>query len=100
MFCNCLVGLACAEEVLRSEPFICQDLSLIKGFDGSFFDFLRNGLFALNGLLEKKPDLRFVKPLSGEADMPGICTPLTGGCLTGETVPDIGSALVKDEGFE
>ena len=95
-----MVGLDCAEDVLRSllEAFIDHEaFDCVSGFDGSFFDFRLKGLLALNGLFEKKPDFRFVKPLSG--DIPGICT-LPAGCLTGEVLPDIGSALVKEDGSE
>ena len=99
--CNCFVGLEWFEDVLKSllEAFI-DNACWFKGLDGSFLDFLRNGLFELNGLLAKKPDLRLLKLLSGDWLIPGICTPLTGACLVGEAFPDIGSALVEEDGFE
>lgn len=70
------------------------------GFSGSFLDFLLNGLFALKGLLAKKPDRLLARLFSGDESIPGIGTPLTGGCFVGDDFPDIGSALVKEEGFE
>lgn len=93
-----MVGLDCVEVVLRSLLDISQ-LFRATGLSDSFFDFRLNGLFVLNGLLEKKPDLLLVKLLSNDELIPGICTPFTG-CLTGEDFPDIGSALVKEDGFE
>jgi hypothetical protein len=62
-------------------------------FEGSFFDFLRNGL------LEKNPDCFFSTDLVGDV-IPGRGIPLMGGPLLGEFLPDIGSALVKELGFE
>ena len=59
----------------------------------SFFDLRRNGLF------EKKPDRFFCTDFSGEV-MPGKPTPLIGTCFVGEFLPDIGSALVNELGFE
>lgn len=93
------MGLDWVDVVLMS---LLETFQLFRetGFSGSFFDFLLNGLFALNGLLAKNPDLLLLKVLSGDESIPGIGTPLTGGCLVGEDFPDIGSALVKEEGFE
>ena len=70
-----------------------QVLRFDNGLLGSFFDFL------LNGLLEKNPDLFFCTAFSGDA-MPGSPTPLTGALLVGEFLPDKGSALVNELGFE
>jgi hypothetical protein len=99
-----LVGLDWADEgaELKSllEAFIdheaCDD---VRGFVASFFDFLLNGLLALKGLFEKKPDRLFARVFSGDDPMPGIWT-LPAGCLTGDVFPDIGSALVKEDVFE
>lgn len=71
----------------------------VTGFVASFFDFRLNGLLALKGLLEKKPDRRLVILFSGDDPMPGIWTP-PAGCFTGDVFPDIGSALVNEDGFE
>jgi len=99
----CFVGLDWVDGAeLRSllEAFIDQEAcDAVRGFDCSFFDFLLNGLLALKGLFAKKPDRLLVRLLSGDALMPGICT-LPAGCLTGDDLPDIGSALVKEDGFE
>lgn len=74
--CCCFVGLDCAEDVLRSlldwfhDEF--ETFEPVSGLLGSFLDFRRNGEFALNGLLEKKPERLLAKVFSGEELMPGI----------------------------
>jgi hypothetical protein len=51
--------------------------------------------------LEKNPDRFFWTDFSGDEDMPGSSTPPAGGMpFVGEFFPDIGSALVYDEGRE
>jgi len=100
----CLVGLDWTDDgaELKSllDAFIdheaCEE---VTGFVASFFDFRLNGLLALKGLLEKKPDRRLVILFSGDDPMPGIWTP-PAGCFTGDVFPDIGSALVNEDGFE